>query len=111
VLAQLQFGNLHVEGSQEYPAADELVVGPDMPPSCATARVDSSTKRRASGNMADENQARHKSNLHDGSCRVAEPIHSTGVLKTFFLSFQRTQVKLQSICLYYGWIAPKQRGN
>jgi hypothetical protein len=33
VLAQLQLGNLHWLGSHEYPAADELLVGPDMEPS------------------------------------------------------------------------------
>lgn len=33
VLAQLQVGSLHFEGSQEYPKASGLVVAPSMPPS------------------------------------------------------------------------------
>jgi len=32
-LAQLQLGNWHWLGSHEYPAADELLVGPEMEPS------------------------------------------------------------------------------
>jgi len=33
VLAQLQSGNLHLDGSQEYPAAAALEVGPEITPS------------------------------------------------------------------------------
>lgn len=45
VLAQLQCGSLHTEGSQEYPAAAELEVGAVTVPSWARERAG---KRRAS---------------------------------------------------------------
>jgi hypothetical protein len=53
-LAQLQFGSLHLEASQEYPAAAELDVAPLIDPSsCANASSAENPRRRsARGSMA-----------------------------------------------------------
>jgi hypothetical protein len=47
VLAQLHFGSLHAEGSQEYPAAAELLVGPLTLPSWARERAGKRNARMA----------------------------------------------------------------
>jgi len=47
VLAQLHFGSWHVEGSQEYPAASELLVGPSTLPSWARERTGRRNARMA----------------------------------------------------------------
>ena len=52
VLAQLQLGSLHLEGSHEYPAAAALDVAPLIDPSsCANASSGKREKRRERGSM------------------------------------------------------------
>lgn len=51
VLAQLQDGSRHSVGSHEYPAAEELEVGPEIPPSCANASKGAKVDKRTNDSI------------------------------------------------------------
>jgi hypothetical protein len=54
VLAQLQLGKTHCDGSQEYPADSGLYVGPSMPPSWAATRRAAAAAKKREGSMGEK---------------------------------------------------------
>lgn len=54
VLAQLHLGSLHVEVSQEYPAASALLVGPLILPSWARESAGKRRERSVRGSMIEK---------------------------------------------------------
>jgi hypothetical protein len=58
VLAQLHFGSLHTEASQEYPAASELLVGPLILPSWARESPSKRSKRNGTTSIGENNKMR-----------------------------------------------------
>ena len=54
MLAQLHFGSLHTEVSQEYPAAEELLVGPLILPSWARESPGKRSKRNGTTSIREK---------------------------------------------------------
>ena len=58
MLAQLHFGSLQAEVSQEYPAAEELLVGPLILPSWARESPGKRSKRNGTTSIGENNKMR-----------------------------------------------------